>query len=62
MGIVNIICQGSSRLTNLVPFFEEVTRRVDEGNAVDGVYMNFSKVFDKVSHGRLVRKVKAHGF
>eukprot|EP00061_Rhincodon_typus_P017952 g46903.t1 len=29
--------------------------------AVDVVYMNFSKGFDKVPHGRLGQKVKSHG-
>ena len=32
-----------------------------EGRAVDVVYMDFSKAFDKVPHGRLVQKVKSHG-
>ncbi|XP_069758941.1 uncharacterized protein [Narcine bancroftii] len=35
----------------------EVTRKVDERNAIDVVFINFSKAFDKVTHGRLVRKV-----
>ena len=34
---------------------------VDEGRAVDVVYMDFSKAFDKVPHGRLVQKVGSHG-
>ena len=42
-------------------FFEEVTRKVDEGRAVDVVYMDFSKAFDKVPHGRLVRKIQSLG-
>ena len=29
--------------------------------AVDVLYLNFSKAFDKVPHKRLVKKVKAHG-
>ena len=50
-----------SCLTNLIEFFEEVTKAIDEGRAVDVVYMNFSKAIDKVPHGRLVQKVKSHG-
>ena len=53
--------RGRSCLTNLIEFFEEVTRCVDEGSAVDVVYMDFSKAFDKVPHGRLVKKVNSHG-
>ena len=40
--------------------FEEVTKMI-EGRAVDVVYMDFSKAFDKVPHGTLVQKVKLHG-
>eukprot|EP00061_Rhincodon_typus_P007099 g28435.t1 len=32
-----------------------------EGIAVDVIYMDFSKAFDKVPHGRLVQKVKSCG-
>lgn len=53
--------KGRSCLTNLIEFFEEVTKMIDEGKAVDVVYMDFSKAFDKVPHGRLVQKVKLHG-
>ena len=34
---------------------------IDESRAVDVVYMDFSKAFDKVPHGRLVQKVRSHG-
>ena len=53
--------RGRSCLTNLLEFFEEVTRKVDEGKAVDVVCLDFSKAFDKVPHGRLVRKVQSLG-
>ena len=52
---------GKSCLSNLIEFFEGVTKKVDEGSAVDVVYMDFSKAFDKVPHGRLLHKVKSHG-
>ena len=38
-----------------------MTKTIDESRAVDVVYMDFSKAFDKVPHGRLVQKVKCHG-
>ena len=50
-----------SCLTSLIGFFEEVTKHVDEGRAVDVVYTDFSNAFDKVPHGRLIQKVKRHG-
>eukprot|EP00061_Rhincodon_typus_P018708 g47998.t1 len=34
----------------------EVTKMIDDGKAVDVVYMDFSKDFDKIPNGRLVQK------
>ena len=52
---------GKSCLTNLLEFFEEVTKALDKGEAVDLVYLDFAKAFDKVPHCRLVKKLEAHG-
>ena len=53
--------KGSSCLTNLLEFSEEVPDWVDEGKAVDIVYPVFKKAFDKVPHWRLLAKVRACG-
>jgi len=42
-------------LTNLLEFFEEVYKRIDDGNPVYVIYLDFAKAFDKVPHKRLAK-------
>jgi len=53
--------KGRSCLTNLISFYDQVTCLVDEGKAVDVIYLDFSKAFDTVSHNLLLEKRVAHG-
>lgn len=53
--------QKRSCLTNLLDFLNFTHRSVDAGEAVDVIYLDFSKAFDKVPHNRLLSKIKAYG-
>jgi len=53
--------KGRSCLTNLIFCYDQVTRLVDEGKAVDVTYLEFSKAFDTVPHNILLEKLAAHG-
>lgn len=42
---------------NLINFCDEMADVVDEGRAVDIIYLNFSNPFDMVSHRSLIKQV-----
>ena len=48
-------------LNTYILFLEEITKWIDKGLPVDIIYLDFQKVFDKVTHQRLLLKLKAHG-
>ena len=56
------VTNGRSCLTNLILFYDKVTRGlVDEGKAVDVAYLDFSKVFHTVPYNIFVENLDAHG-
>jgi len=46
--------KGRSCLTSLISCYGQVTRLLDEGKAVDVIYLDFSKAFDTVPHSILL--------
>ena len=53
--------KGKSCLNNLIVFYDGMISRVDEGRAVDVVYLDFTKNFDTVSHNILLVKLRKCG-
>lgn len=53
--------KSKSYLTNLISFCDSVILSVDVGRPGDTVYLNFSKVFDMVSHSLLLHNPMHYG-
>lgn len=54
-------CKGRSCTTNLLLAKELWVQAIDQRDNIDAVYVDFSKAFDRVPHGRLVNKLSAYG-
>ena len=54
-------CQKRSCLTNILEFLEDVTSSMDRQKAVDVIFLDFQKAFDKVPHQHLLFKLCSLG-
>ncbi|MCP4494602.1 MAG: reverse transcriptase family protein, partial [Gammaproteobacteria bacterium] len=53
--------RGRSCLTQLLAHYDSIIRNLNSGLETDVIYLDFSKAFDKVDHGLLLRKLKFYG-
>ena len=53
---------GRSTSTNLFPYVSKIINFIESGFQVDSIYTDFSKAFDKVVVGILIKKLEALGF
>lgn len=54
--------KGHSTISNLLLTYDYVIKRLDNGEAVDVIYLDFSKAFDKISHALLITKLAQQKF
>ena len=52
---------GRSCLSQLLVCYDEILKRLNDGEMVNVVYTDFEKCFDKIDHGVLLRKMKKLG-
>ena len=52
---------GRSTTSQLIQHMENIVERLEEGDAVDVIYLDFAKAFDKVDHGILLRTLQKLG-
>ena len=50
-----------STLTQLLSYWDNMLEKLEGGDGVDAIYLDFSKAFDKVEHGVLLHKLREFG-
>ena len=54
--------KGRSTSLQLLNIMDKWTKYLEQGRQIDVMYSDFEKAFDKVSHSRLIYKLKLYGF
>lgn len=52
---------GWSTVLQLIKVMDKWTETIDDGYAIDVIYCDFMKAFDRVAHKRLMSKIKSYG-
>ena len=52
--------KGRSTVTQLLQILDEWTESLESGGRIDVIYTDFEKAFDKISHKRLISKLKSY--
>ena len=50
------ISSNRSIITQLLNYYDDISSKLENGNYVDSVYLNFAKAFNKVDHNILLPK------
>ena len=51
-----------SCITQLIEVLDDIGRNLDRGKQIDVLYLDMSKIFDKVSHAKLIHRLREFGF
>lgn len=54
--------RGRSTATNLITISQAISESIDNHSQLDVIYTDFSKAFDRLDHGILLRKLDSFGF